>query len=453
VLSDRGELRQRLGKKGLSRVAAEQKAELFAASAATLARAEHGERDAGLRAFYVPGRIEVLGKHTDYAGGSSMVVAAERGFCLAVRPRDDDEITVTDAVSGETIGFRLEPELVPRSGHWSNYPMTVARRIARNFPGARRGADVAFASDLPLAAGMSSSSAMIVAVFLALDNVNELASRPEYRHNIQSLTDLAGYLGTVENGQTFGSLEGDRGVGTFGGSEDHTAILCARPGQVSQYAYCPVRFERAIPLPPDYAFAVGTSGVVAQKTGTAMEKYNRASRLASQLAEIWRKKTSRDDPHVAAALASGPDAAKRLAGFVESARPDHAEQDALRARLEHFITENEQVLPAAGDALSRGDLEAFGDLVGRSQETAERLLGNQVPETVHLAAAARAAGAVAASAFGAGFGGSVWALVERAQSERFLSAWAESYRAKFPQRASAASFFVTDAGPAAFRVC
>ena len=147
------------------------------------------------QAFLVPGRIEVLGKHTDYAGGRTMVFAAERGFAVVAAPRDDRRVTVTAAADGQRIEFPLDAELAPRAGHWSNYPMTVARRIARNFPGELRGADLAFASDLPPAAGMSSSSAMMVGVFLALAEVNGLARRPEYLANIRSTTDLAGYLG------------------------------------------------------------------------------------------------------------------------------------------------------------------------------------------------------------------------------------------------------------------
>ena len=61
----------------------------------------------------------------------------------------------------------------------------------------------------------------------------------------------------------------------------------------------------------------------------------------------------------------------------------------------------------------------FGKLVDESQVAAEELLGNQVPETISLAKHARALGAYAASAFGAGFGGSVWALVSRSEAEQF----------------------------------
>ena len=231
--------------------------------------------------FFVPGRIEVLGKHTDYAGGRTMVAAVERGFCVAALPRDDRQIVVIDAASGETIVFLAAPNLTPQAGSWSNYPMTVARRAGEELPGATRGAWIALASDLPPAAGMSSSSALMVAVFLVLAEVNRLAARDEYWHNIGSDVDLAGYLGAIENGQSFGTLAGDRGVGTFGGSEDQTAMLAAEPGQISQFAYCPTEFEKAIPVPPGYVFAVAASGVAAEKTGAAMEKYNAASRLAT----------------------------------------------------------------------------------------------------------------------------------------------------------------------------
>ena len=452
-LSDRNGLAKLLASKGLSPHASQEKAVLLGKAAAALLGSGGIGAGVNLSAFFVPGRIEVLGKHTDYAGGRSLIVATEQGFCTVFRPREDGRIRVTDAVSGETVDFALDRELSPTARHWSNYPMTVARRIARNFPCARRGVHLAFASDLPAAAGMSSSSVMIVAAFLALADVNRLEDSAEHRENLVSPTALAGYLGTVENGQSFGALAGDRGVGTFGGSEDHTAILCAQPNHVSQYTYCPVALERVIHVPSDCTFAIGTSGVVAEKAQAAREKYNRASRLAGALADLWRRHTARDDRHLAAALASSPDASARLRAIVAGASPGEFAAPALLARLDHFVTENIEVIPAAGDALEHGDLTTFGSLVDRSQSAAEHLLGNQVPETIHLAAAARAHGAVAASAFGAGFGGSVWALVKTADADRFMAAWTATYREKFPQHAQSSAFFATAAGPAAFRVC
>ena len=91
-LTDADELATQLFTTGLSRDACESKARLFARAAAALSVT--GEAGSGRPplAFFVPGRIEVLGKHTDYAGGRTMVAAVERGFCIAALPRDDRQI-------------------------------------------------------------------------------------------------------------------------------------------------------------------------------------------------------------------------------------------------------------------------------------------------------------------------------------------------------------------------
>ena len=400
------------------------------------------------RVFWVPGRIEVLGKHTDYAGGRSLLAATTRGFFFAVSSREDRQIQVVDAVSGERLESRVDPDVLPTVGRWSNYAETVFRRVARNFPGNLKGANIAFGSDLPLAAGMSSSSAMIVGFFLAMDAVNDFQSRPEYRQNIHTPEDLSGYLGTNENGQTFGSLVGDKGVGTFGGSEDHTAIMNCKVGNVSQYRYCPVRFEREIPLLDDYIFAIGASGVVAEKTGSAMEKYNRASRLAFEALATWNNASGANDPHLAGAVERVGAGAVRA----ELEKANHPEFSAIELveRFDHFYTENEEILPAAGDALALGDYKAFGKWVQRSQANGVSLLKNQIPETEALAALAYENGAVAASAFGAGFGGSVWALVERAGVGQFLEGWRAAYQLEYAEAVQKGSFFMTEAGPGAF---
>jgi galactokinase len=197
---------------------------------------------------------------------------------------------------------------------------------------------------------------------------------------------------------------------------------------------------------------VAVSGVAAEKTGSAMEKYNAASRSARKLVELWQQATGGSEAHLAAVAATGPDAASRLATIVQGATLE-SDVPALLRRLGHFFAENEEIQPAAGDALANGDLEAFGRLVDRSQRAAEDLLANQIPETSCLASAARWAGAAAASAFGAGFGGSVWALVEGPRFDSFLAAWSGAYRERFAERADSAVFFRTNAGPSAMRVC
>lgn len=439
----------RLVRAGLGEQAAAEKAELLNKSAQALRQAGIAD-EIEANAFFVPGRIEVLGKHTDYAGGRSIVAATDRGFCLIATRRDDSTVRITDAASDEEVAFPLSSQLAVKTGHWSNYPMTVARRISRNFPGSLCGADIAFAGDLPPAAGMSSSSALMIAIFLALSRVNHLDRHDAYLSNIDGMESLAGYLATIENGQSFAALTGDKGVGTFGGSEDHTAILNCKTGMLSQYSYCPVRFERLIAVPAGYIFAVATSGVIAEKTGAALAKYNRASQLASAVVQIWRDETGRDDPHLAAAISSSADAADRMRSILQ--RRGHADftADELTDRFEQFYAESEQIIPAAGEALIKKDMAEFAVQVDRSQELAQNKLGNQVEQTIFLAHCARQLGAVGASAFGAGFGGSLWALTAIDTAKKFLQNWAEQYHEKFPQLAAQSSFFLTQPGPAAF---
>ncbi len=427
---------------GLSAAEAERKARLFAQGEACIE-----SRGRPVFRWLVPGRIEVLGKHTDYAGGRSLLCATERGMCVVAAPRGDDLVWITDAVRRESIEFPLRADL-EIGGGWATYTMTVGRRIARNFPGLLRGADIAIASDLPPAAGLSSSSVLVVAIFTAIAGVNQLAERDEYRANILRNEELAGYLGCVENGQTFGTLEGDCGVGTFGGSEDHTAILCCQAGYLSRYRFCPVRFEQRIRLPQDHVFVIASSGVVANKTGAAREAYNRASAAATSVLQVWNAASGRRDATLFAAVHHARDAAEKIhQALASSDVPGFSRQD-LRRRFDQFYLESEAIVPAAAMALDTGGLKAFGSLVDRSQSAAERLLGNQVPQTIELARSARDIGAPAASAFGAGFGGGVWALVDRADAGEFISEWRTKYQEKFPAEAPRSEFFLTGAGPA-----
>lgn len=448
AFSDLPQIEARLVSKGLSPAESKNKAELFLACANALHDSGVDEKTA-VSAFFIPGRIEVLGKHTDYAGGHSIIAATEKGFCIIAVQRRDTTLQIFDVGCDDKIQFQIDKRLQPRTGHWSNYPMTVARRLAKNFPGPLCGAEIAFASDLPPAAGMAASSAMIVGFFLVLSAANNLASKKRYRRNITGPTDLATYLATIENGQTFGTLAGDKGVGTFGGSEDHTAILCCRAGTLSRYRYCPVQFERDIEFPSGHIFAVASSGVVAEKTGAAMEKYNRLSNICRRTVEIWNKATGRADPHLAAAMASGPNASDRLRDVL---RHEQSNSQQMLKRFEHFSAESEHIIPAAASALAKSDLPEFGREVARSQHLAETLLGNQVPETIFLAHSALELGAVAASAFGAGFGGSVWALTKAQGTEEFLKKWSALYEKQFSKPAANARFFLTRPGPAAFEL-
>jgi galactokinase len=443
------EITRQFTKRGMSEAKAERKAALFQRSFEQLESWIGREASKWIRC-YVPGRIEVLGKHTDYAGGRSLLCAVERGICAVAAPRPDHVIRIADVVRGQECQFVASSELDVHSENWGIYPKTVARRIARNFPGALAGMDMAFASDLPRASGMSSSSALLIAAYLLLEQFNALRNRPEFVANIRTPEDRATFLGCVENGQDFGTLQGDAGVGTFGGSEDHIAILCSVPGTLRQYRFCPARFEREVRFPPELVFAIGVSGVAADKTGDAQGKYNAASLAASEILRAWREAAGGTEATLFEAATHTSDAADRIRELLCKTRSSTYPSDMLLDRFEQFLEESTRIIPDAAQALAGNELDTFGHTVDRSQELAEQKLGNQIPQTIELARSARALGAIAASAFGAGFGGSVWAMVSSGQAMEFLGRWQDHYRSKFPAQAAACTFFISGTGPAAF---
>ena len=437
--------RTALSKAGLSPAAAEQKSE-------TLERLENAAGELGFRpplwAFYVPGRIEVLGKHTDYAGGRSLVCCVERGFCLLASRRRDHTIRFVDLARNSSAEWELSSTSPTPPLSWVVYPATVARRVARNFPSAQHGVDAVFSSDLPRAAGISSSSALVIASFFALSAANSLEHSEPFRENLSTPEDLATYLAAVENGSGFRGLSGDAGVGTFGGSEDHTAILCGKAGEISQYSFCPPKFERGLKLAEEWTFVIAASGVAAEKTGRVRDQYNRLSLAARSILEIWKRTTGSNELSLGAALQSSAGAREQIQRAIHDFPAPEFPREILAKRLEQFVMESEVIVPQAGDALANRDTDKLGKLVDLSQSSAELLLNNQIPETSFLAHSARELGAIAASAFGAGFGGSVWALVSKREGLEFIERWESRYRERFPEHPSS-TFFLTAAGPSA----
>ena len=197
--------------------------------------------------------------------------------------------------------------------------------------------------------------------------------------------------------------------------------------------------------------AVAASGVAAEKTGRARQKYNRASRLAAACGRCWREATGDQAPHLGALSAAGPTAFAALGKVLQARGAEGFSPSELVDRADQFYAESEEIVPAAVEALQRSDFQRFGQLADRSQHLAEKLLKNQVPETAYLARSARELGATAASAFGAGFGGAVWALVESGTAQAFLAEWEQAYCRTFPALEERC-FFLTRPGPAAFEL-
>ena len=366
------------------------------------------------RTYFAPGRIELVGKHVDYGGGRSLTCAIDLGIRASCEAIDEPALRVVDPERHHQLSVPLAADAAPSGPKWGSYATAVARRFARDFPEARRGAEVRLESTLPSSSGLSSSSALVVLLAQALADANHMEENAEWRSALPTPIERAEYFGAMENGSPFGPFAGDVGVGTRGGAQDPVAIVCGEAGSVGQFSYLPARLERRVPWPGAYVLAVAVSGVQATKTGRAQSEYNRAS-----------------------------DALRLALGEGHGAATGAFSEAYLASRLAQFREECGEIVPGVADALAVEAFDEVGRLVDRSQWLAEEVLENQVPETVSLARSARSLGAVAASAFGAGYGGSVWAMVREVDAPEFVARWRRGYEREFPVRAKRARWIVT----------
>ncbi len=394
----------------------------------------------------------MLGKHTDYAGGRGLLCAAERGFVMSVAPREDAVVSVIDVVHNAEATFELSLDQPP-CPHWHNYPATVVRRIVRNFAAPLLGCDIAIASDLPRASGMSSSTAFIIAVFLAVADRNAPRRAARLGRPIASLEELAAYLGAIENGASYGDLAGDRGVGTHGGSQDHTAILCAVPGHVVGYRFGPVQREASVPL-GERVFVIGASGITASKAGEHRERYNQAVEALQALLGLWRTRTGETPVTLGALLDEGP-RDHRPAARVHRRGVDRA-RCPPRSCATGSITSSpraHRLVPGATRALAgrrhrdvRGAgrrIAASGRAMARQPDPGDERARPARPPPRRRRAPPRSAPASAAAS-----GRSSPSATPTASCH----AWRAAYEAEFPMLASRASFFRSHAGPAVLRL-
>lgn len=368
--------------------------------------------------WWVPGRIEVLGKHTDYGGGRVLVCAVERGVTVIAQPGSDGIRAHSAAFPDDEVVLHAGVHPVLPAGHWGHYVQTVINRLTDNF-GALPPVDLTITSDLPPASGMSSSSALLSAVALTLADVAGFTTCETWQRHCGDRMALAGYLAAIENGGRYGELAGVSGVGTSGGSLDHTGMLASTQGELSYVQFDPTTRLGQVALPEDWVFVVGVSGVLAEKTGAARDLYNRGPATLKSWLVGWNAQTGSKDTSVQQVL-------ERVGADELLA---HTTEGYERRRLTQFVRESGEFVPGAFEALRVGDVERFGALCAQSQALAVTGLENQVPETDALVRSALAGGAAASSAFGAGFGGSVWALVRAADADVFASDWLDRYHA------------------------
>ncbi len=401
--------------------------------------------DAEAMALRVPGRVELLGKHTDYAGGISLTCASTRKMTGVAVRTERPVFEMIDVSSGQRMALSLTPP--PEMQGWYAYPSAAARRLLSHVPTPSTGVRLVFRSDIPSAAGMSSSSALLVLSALVLFLVPEVASNPRLRESVGSVGEWCAFLGAIESGYDFGSMTGGSGVGLRGGSQDHTAIIMGREGEAGLFGYHPVERLHTLSWPDDMQLLVGVSGVAAPKATSARERYNRASDLAHRIGREFARRHGTSPPLLGAVIESEAFDECSVIELIDSIATSAEDRTALWHRFAQFHDECTVVIPEAVEAWESGEWSTFGRLAARSQQMASAWLGNQVPETNRLVEMALASAAVAASSFGAGFGGAVWAMAPRIEAEAVLERWESAYEEAYPEHRIRSDFFMETSGP------
>lgn len=340
-----------------------------------------------------PGRVNLIGEHIDYVGLPVLPFAIDRRVVLLAAPRTDGKLRLANTDPYAPREVDIAPAIPPfETADWGNYPRAAAQALAGRF-GALRGLDALVASDLPPAAGLASSSALVVATALALLHVNELEIPP---------LDLATLL-----------AKGERTVGLAGGGMDQAIALLAKHGSASRIEFDPVR-ATSVPVPEGWRFVVADSLQSAEKSGTARDTYNRRT----EEAEAARRAVADtlETPDAAyAELIEGYPTGELLAAARETLDPT------LLRRFRHIVTEAERVTRAER-AVHERNLVELGGLLDASQTSLREDYGVSTDRLDRLVALAVRAGATGARLTGAGMGGCIIAACEAGRAPGVLAA-------------------------------
>ena len=349
-----------------------------------------------------PGRVNLIGEHIDYCGLPVLPMALGQGVRIGFEQRADRGTRLVNADARFAPSFFTIDASIPPApaGDWSNYARAAAQALARRFPDLR-GVDALVQSDLPIAAGLSSSSALVVAMALALLHANRVTVPPLELMELLAL--------------------GERYVGTAGGGMDQAIILGARAGCATRIDFRPLRLTPTA-VPADWRFLVAWSLVPAEKSGGAQQAYNERTRQCDEARRLVATRLGRpEDITYPTLLAAAP--VEELLEVAEAALPV-----VLARRFRHVVTEGRRV-PQAETALAAGDVATFGRLLDASHQSLRDDYEVSHPELDRLVELAREAGAVGARLTGAGFGGSIVALSRAERAPAVVSALGEGFYA------------------------
>lgn len=384
--------------------------------------------------FRAPGRVNLIGEHTDYNHGFVMPVALDKDIVLLVRPRPDNKVRLSNMEERfPTFSFAISPDISPGpAGDWGNYAKGAVHELARRLGRALRGFDGLVVGGrpfgVPRGVGLSSSSATTVVIAVALAHVN--GWRPDGVTMAQLCAEAEWFVGT-RGGimDQFISLLGRR---------DHALFLDCRPGPGGGYE------TELVPLPHGYSLLIADSGVRHRNVGGSFNQRVAACRagvklLQARFPDITQLRDVQDvdwddlAPTLPELTTVGELSARGIdLGDVPGLSRDSALK--VRSRCRHVWTENRRV-GAAVSALRAGEVVALGRLLNEAHASARDDYEISCPELEILVDTAREVdGVVGARLTGAGWGGCIVAVVRDDAVSEFEAYVAVQYRDRAGRR-------------------
>jgi galactokinase len=430
-------------------------------------RARAGD-DAQIFAARAPGRVNLIGEHTDYSGLPVLPVAIDRSTIVVAAANATGEIDVANAdPAWPSRRFAIERQIPAYEiGDWANYVKAAIQGVIDRFPARNlRGLSMAVDGRVPPAAGLSSSSALTVSTAMVFMAVNGLEL-----DSLETATMVA---------------RSERYVGTHGGGMDQAASILGRRDHALFIEFDPLRV-RAIKMPANAALVVADSRQIADKSGMVRAEYNRrvvecslAARILGRALKVdgvtilgdivralpkWNaadlvEKLSAASParldadlkeaaNILGVSHSALDAELLGHGSIRIALDPSRPLEILR-RARHVLGETERVIRAA-DVLEAGGLDEMGKLMNASHASLAEDFECSTSRLDTMVECARRGGALGARLTGAGFGGSIVALCDVANADVVIESIDRGYYEKLAPGASSENLrAVLHAGPGA----
>ncbi len=347
---------------------------------------------------YAPGRIEVLGNHTDYNEGFVFSAAIDKGTFFAISPSKDESCELTAGDFMETAKFSIRDVKPAKEMSWQNYVTGTFNWLFDGNPSsAKHGFRAMFLGNIPLGAGLSSSAALEMCAALAFSKIYG-----------------------IEKDRTALAKIGQKAEHTFAGCPcgllDQASSMYGKAGALVKSDFRTNEFE-SVPMGDGVAFM--------------MVKSNAKHALVDGAYASRRQACEEAAKYFAGVLRKGGVTHLRDVTMAEWVLYRGGLSETTAKRAVHPIGEDERVLQGAA-LLAKGDLKGFGALMYDSHESSRSWFENSCEELDAIVDAAKAIPEVyGARLSGGGFGGSCCLLVDPAAADRIAAQISREYKAKF----------------------